>query len=259
MANLRASFVVPSILMTAVAPGWVFGEEFERFAIEIIATIPTDETSADIFYVRNRVHFFDRRVVKDELKALQAVRRDRPFIEAKWHGVQLEHISLVNFQMLEPGQQQMAAAAELSKGVALLFLRDEMHSFALEMRKQWGGRRNIKVADLPEDVKKALGKRYAELGEGLRPVRQDAKTLASTVRDWKAFILAKHPILNSHPDLLEQIDPQAAPSDEDASERIMAPWQIAIEIAARETIPDYEHYSVSSDALKRAAIIPTKE
>ena len=35
-----------------------------------------------------------------------------------------------------------------------------------------------------------------------------------------------------------------------------APWEIAIEIAARETILNYEENSVGADALKNAAIMP---
>lgn len=93
LTSLHVDCVLPSLLMIAVAPGWVFGEAFECFAIEIIASIPLDETPADIFYVRNRIHGFASRVSKDALPSLPSQRPAGPFIEAKWHGVQLDHIS----------------------------------------------------------------------------------------------------------------------------------------------------------------------
>jgi hypothetical protein len=55
------------------------------------------------------------------------------------------------------------------------------------------GRRNVNVADVPRDVKKALGMRYAKLEKGLTTVRQDAKTIASATTDWKPLIVTKHP------------------------------------------------------------------
>jgi hypothetical protein len=116
----------------------------------------------------------------------------------------------------------------------------------------------VKVANLPGNVKKLLGKRYVELGDALTNLKRDAKTLASATQDWQRLVLNKYPILETHPDLLDQIDPYPVPSDADASDRILAPWEIAIEIAARETIPNYAHSSVSSDSLKRAAILPNK-
>jgi hypothetical protein len=119
-----------------------------------------------------------------------------------------------------------------------------------------GGARNVKVADLPKETRRALGKRYEELRDALRNMKQDAKTFASATDDWRRLVLNKYPILETHPDLLDQIDPYRVPRDAAASDKILDPWEIAIEIAARETIPNYEH--VSADSLKKAANLPKK-
>lgn len=120
-----------------------------------------------------------------------------------------------------------------------------------------GGARNVKVADLPEKVRVALGARYEVLRDALRNVKQDAKTFASATDDWLRLVLKKYPVLETHPDLLDQINPYPVPRDADASDKILDPWEIAIEIAARETIPNYQH--VSADSLKKAAILPKKD
>lgn len=151
LANLGISCVLPSKLVIIVAPGWVVRDEFETFAVEVIATIPIHETLGDITYVRTRVHWFNKRVTKEMLPSLPSSRPARPFIEAQWDGVQLDRVSLVNFAGLKP-HQHMAAAAELSKGIALLFHRDEISTVALEVRKGRGGDRNPKeIQDLWDD------------------------------------------------------------------------------------------------------------
>ena len=78
-----------------------------------------------------------------------------------------------------------------------------------------GGRRNVKVADLSEPVRKALGRRYAELKNNLTNVKQDAKTAFKLVgeEDWRNTILKNYPILRNYPDLLEKINPYDVPSD----------------------------------------------
>lgn len=122
-----------------------------------------------------------------------------------------------------------------------------------------GGAHNVKVADKPAHIRKALGKRYVELRDCLTNVRKDAKSLATFLGDgWREQVLKKYPIFEKHLDLLEEIAPYREPSNPEASDGEMAPWQITWEIAARETIPDYVNRSVSADALKKTAILPDK-
>jgi hypothetical protein len=135
-----------------------------------------------------------------------------------------------------------------------------LHDKGIFVKPSHGGARNIKVANQPEDIKRALGKRYLELKDSLTSVKQDAKAAAEYLgSEWRNRILSNYPILKNHPDLVEEIDPHKVPSDPDASDREMAPWEIAFEIAARETIPDYTHRSVSGETLKKHAIFPGKE
>jgi hypothetical protein len=123
-----------------------------------------------------------------------------------------------------------------------------------------GGRRNVKVADLSEPVRKALGRRYKELGDTLTNVKKDAKAAFKVLGEsgWRDHILKGYPILKNHSDLIEKINPYDIPSDREGSGE-KAPWEIAIEIAARDVILDYEKNSASSDALKKAAILPSEE
>ena len=72
-------------------------------------------------------------------------------------------------------------------------------------------------------------------------MKRDAKTFASVSDDWLPLILKKYPILAEHPDLIRHIDPYYVPEDVDASDKVLDPWEIAIEIAAREVIPDYQN------------------
>lgn len=128
------------------------------------------------------------------------------------------------------------------------------------VKSQHGGARNVKVANQPKDIKKALGEKYEELRGRLTNVKQDAKTAAEYFgQDWRSRILDKYPILENHPDLVEEIDPHKVPSNPEATDGEMAPWQISAEIAARETIPNYTPKSVSGETLRKHAIFPDKE
>lgn len=118
-----------------------------------------------------------------------------------------------------------------------------------------GGRRNVKVASLSRETKKALGKRYEELRDGIRHIKHNAKVMASVNNDWSLQIFEYYPVLSEHQDLLKHVDPYLVPEDANASEKILDPWEIAIEIAARETIPNYKKNSVSADILRQAAIL----
>lgn len=137
LASLGISCVLPSKLVIIVAPGWAVSDAFETFAVEIIAALPIDETFGDITYVRNRVHWFNKRVTKEMLPSLPSSRPTRPFIEAQWQGDQLDRVSLLNFSGLAP-HLHIPAAAELSKGVALLFHRAEMNTLVTESQKPRG-------------------------------------------------------------------------------------------------------------------------
>jgi len=179
--------------------------------------------------------------------------RDTPiFLELLYEGFRVTSAIKGMNSNIEIGTQELEP---------LLRVRNRMFNLSspafLSLKR--GGRHNVKVADLSEGVKRALGKRYEELRDGLTTVKRDAKAIASTIPDWKPSILSKYPVLNAHPDLLNRTAPYDVPSDADASDGVIAPWEIAIEIAARETIPDYENYGVSSDALKSAAILPNKD
>jgi hypothetical protein len=122
----------------------------------------------------------------------------------------------------------------------------------------WGGARNVKVANLPESVRQALGGRYVELRNTLTKLKGDAKTAYEFHgNDWQQYILKKYPILERHLDLLNKINPYSALSDSEGS--LKDPWQIAIEIAARETIPNYKKNSTGAVALKQAAILSPEE
>lgn len=122
-----------------------------------------------------------------------------------------------------------------------------------------GGRHHVKVANVSDEIKKTLGTRYVELRDSLTTVKRAVKMIASPTNDWRPFILDKYPVLRTHHDLLDRIDPYSIPSDADAPNSDIAPWKLAIEIAARETIPDYPYNSASPDALKTVAIIPSKD
>ena len=173
-------------------------------------------------------------------------------VDATWREEYADYhvvIDLGDFSDLD-----MKVSKALHEGLRLLFLVSDRL-----VKGTRGGRRNVKVADLPEEVKSALGKRYLELKDDLTNVKREAKAIASTTSDWRQLILNKYSILATQRDLLDQIDPYPVPRDADASNRIRAPWEIAIEIAARETIPKYEPCSVSPDSLKRAAILPIRD
>jgi hypothetical protein len=139
LTSLNVSCVLPSILVVLVAPGWAVSADFECFAVETIATLPIDEAPGNIVYLRNRVHWFNKRITKEMLPSLPSSRPSRPFIEAKWNGAQLERVSLVNFAGTQP-HRQLAAAAELSKGVGLLFHRGEISTVMTAIQKRRGRR-----------------------------------------------------------------------------------------------------------------------
>ena len=120
----------------------------------------------------------------------------------------------------------------------------------------WGGRHNVKVADLPRPTRKALGRRYVELKDSLTTVKQKAKKAyaISGERGWRKDVLKIFPVLKKHRDLLEAVNPYSIPNDSKGS-GAKAPWEIAIEIAAREVIQGYKWNSTCADSLRAAVII----
>ncbi|MEN3333088.1 MAG: hypothetical protein V7641_2453 [Blastocatellia bacterium] len=133
--------------------------------------------------------------------------------------------------------------AVMDEGMKLLLLISERMTKVMR-----GGRRNVKVADLPEEIRRALGKRYEELKDDLTTAKRDVQTLIRLNQDWRSSILkdAKYGVLKNHPDLLEDLHLRGG----------LDPWQIAIQIAAREIIPGYVNNNVSANTLKNIAILP---
>lgn len=123
-----------------------------------------------------------------------------------------------------------------------------------------GGWRYARVPAMSDDTKKALGKRYVELKNSLKNVKLDVKAAYEIKgKGWRKHILNKYPVLKNHRDLLEAVNVYAALDDEQGSDE-KAAWEIAMQIAAREVIPNYESISIEkrpgADALRKAAIIP---
>jgi hypothetical protein len=114
-----------------------------------------------------------------------------------------------------------------------------------------GGAHNVKVGDLPEGIRKALGERYIELKDILSSVKREAKTLALYNSDWGSALMQRYEVLRSHPDLIDRLILQGD----------VEPWQIYIEIAAREIIPGYLQLKKkpTANTLRATAIIPKEE
>jgi hypothetical protein len=150
------------------------------------------------------------------------------------------------------GQLDKQLATGMNKGINLLILISERMS-----KGTHGGPNNVKVANLPKHIKEALGSRYVGLLHELENVKQDAKTFFRTEGDkWRSKLLDLYQILESHDDLLKDIHPYFVPSDSEATNRIYEQWEIAIEIAAREKIPNYIRRSVTPRSLKNCAVLP---
>jgi hypothetical protein len=177
----------------------------------------------------------------------------------KNHGAHIEAMWNEEYQNYEVvtlwgglGQLDKQLATAMNEGIKLLLLMSERMS-----KGPHGGPNNVKVANLPKHIKKALGARYVALLNALGNVKQDAKTFFRTEGDkWCSKLLELYPILKSHDDFLKDIHPYFVPSDPEATNRIYEQWEIAIEIAAREKIPNYIRRSVTPRTLKNCAIFP---
>lgn len=189
------------------------------------------------------------------------------FAETRWHHYEHRATNLIRYHkfvgkavlsVFDPPEDFLSSADMLE-----LLIRGTELPLQLPSRGR-GGRHNVKVADLPETIKKALGKKYVELRDSLTNVKQDAKAAYSMQGEeaWRESILKKYPIFKIYPELLDAIDPYRIPDNSDGSGG-MAPWEIAIQIAAREVIVDYESIPIKkrpkADALRKALIIPTEE
>ena len=127
----------------------------------------------------------------------------------------------------------------------------EFTKYAKSNKDMRGGAHNVKIGDLPEEIRRALGKRYNELKHSLSSIKREAKTLALYNTDWRSALMQRHDILRSHADLIDRLVLQGD----------VEPWQIYIEIAARETIPGYFQLKrkPSANTLRAIAIIPKEE
>ncbi|MEK6324711.1 MAG: hypothetical protein AABN33_23970 [Acidobacteriota bacterium] len=151
----------------------------------------------------------------------------------------------------------------LLRARAFLFNQE---SLARYMTRRRGGPHNVNVPDLPKDVRESLGKRYVELKPILMRVKRDAEAaLRLHGETWEDHILKAYPILKNHPDLLREINPFGIPGNSDGSGN-KDPWEIRMEIAARDTIPDYKERviadqknRVSAESLRKKAILPEVE
>jgi hypothetical protein len=125
---------------------------------------------------------------------------------------------------------------------------EDIKDYAKGLKEMRGGAHNVKVADLTEEIRKELGRRYVELLDILGSVKRDAQTLSSLSDNWRELILKKYPLLKEHPDLIEGFNLQGE----------VDTWQVCIEIAARETIPGYRQWEKkpTPNTLRTAAILP---
>lgn len=196
------------------------------------------------------------------LASIFNIRPDNKFLDVRRVGL--------NDHLFYGGDEREEEEAADKLWANRVLLKDSQAVFDAAIKKQ-GGKRYVKVADLSEGIRRALGSRYAELGESLTSIKQDAKAACAILGDgWRNHILQKYPILGTHLDLLEEINPYREPNDSEASEKVMDPWHIAMEIAARETVPGHKDKSMSpdakgkdrrasADALRRIVILPDRE
>jgi hypothetical protein len=146
----------------------------------------------------------------------------------------------------------------LLRARAFLFNQESLARYVTRRR---GGPHNVKVKNQPQDVKESLGKRYVELRRNLIRVKRDAKAaLTLHGKTWGEELLKAYPILENHPDLLRELNPYDIPGNSDGS-GIKEQWEVIIELAARDTIPDYYERVVAdpkkrvgADSLRKIAI-----
>ncbi|HEX5735716.1 MAG TPA: hypothetical protein VF131_23010 [Blastocatellia bacterium] len=156
-------------------------------------------------------------------------------------------ISVVEFVLSEDGQVSAARYKELTQN-KINYLRVQ----------ERGGKRNAKIAALPEHIKEALGAEYVRLQNELSDIKRDAKTYyQKNPKNWRTHFLLDYPLFDSHVDLLNEIEAWFGElPDEEMPEKVRAPWEIRIELAARKTIPNYQRYDATPDVLKEHAILP---
>jgi hypothetical protein len=103
----------------------------------------------------------------------------RAYIEATW-SEEIDPYDVVT-RWGDLSRLEISLVTAMDEGMnLLLFIIDRM------TKSTRGGRRNVKVADRSDDIKRALGKRYVELREQLTNVRQLAKL---SEKGWREAIL----------------------------------------------------------------------
>jgi hypothetical protein len=114
------------------------------------------------------------------------------------------------------------------------------------------------VADQPEHIKRALGTEYVRLQKELKLIKRDAKAYHKRdVKNWRKHFLLQYPHFENQDDLLNEIKAWCGElPDSNMPERVRAPWEIMIELAARATIPNYSINSVTPGVLVEHAILP---
>jgi hypothetical protein len=124
----------------------------------------------------------------------------------------------------------------------------DLADYAKGVKELRGGKRNVKVADLSEETRRALGKRYVELLNELKQIKKEAKILATFNTAWQGKIVKKYQVLKNYADLIDGLDLIGE----------VDTWQVCIEIAARETIPGYQQWEKkpTPNTSRTAAILP---
>jgi hypothetical protein len=90
-------------------------------------------------------------------------------------------------------------------------------------------------------------------------VKKDAnRHYRNNKNNWRLHLALDYPILNSYPDMLDKMEQVyfGGPSDQEASDIVLDPWEVAYEIAARRAISDYKLFGATADTLSRHAILP---
>lgn len=155
---------------------------------------------------------------------------------------------------------EKGSLTSLLRAHAFFFDSESLSRFQIGKR---GGARHVKMPVLSEDLRRKLGKRYVDLKSSLKNLKRDARVLASTFEDWHPHLLRKYSVLQNHHDFVKDVDPYHIPEDADASERVLAQWEIAMQIAALEVIPGYRDIQSekrpSAEVLREVAIFPPDE
>ncbi|HET8670285.1 MAG TPA: hypothetical protein VFM05_06525, partial [Candidatus Saccharimonadales bacterium] len=200
--------------------------------------------------------------VKEHLRELSKTVANRFPADPKRDGsysrpaaARIDALMLIQFYLVFMQNRLEEQPTDISEVIGLI------EAAATEMGKR-GGANNIKVADLPEYILKRLGSKYIELNVELNELISRAKLYyRQNKKTWRDKLVIDYPILKDYPDILDKVDQSCfgAPSDSEASERALQPWEYPWEIAARLTIPDYTPFFATAETLKGNAILPDEQ